>query len=267
LVARLDSDDRAASNRLALQVLAFEDRPNLGLVGGRSRVIDADGNLVRSGEETFVPLSFTATRWASVFFNPFRHSAVTFRKAIVLDELGGYPEDAKDLEDYALWTTLMKDYEAINLPNIVCDYRVHDTSIIATAKRAGCSMVDPRRVAASKYYGINAMYFGVPNELAEIWGGAWASLRFPFKGESINTGELRHVFNQIIAYAPCQKGAVKQEGSEVSAHVFSLLINFYRGRFGNVASSVVVLDAFRRFPRHVLRKIVASSMARIRRNR
>ena len=89
-VARLDADDRAAPNRLKLQVDAFKCNADLALVGGRSHVIDENGNLKKDGANEYQPESAITIRWACVFYNPFRHSAVMFKRSVVWDELGGY---------------------------------------------------------------------------------------------------------------------------------------------------------------------------------
>ena len=216
-IARLDADDLASPGRLKLQVKALDDDQNLALVGGCSNVIDESGRLIRRGEDTFVPLGADALRWASVFFNPFRHSAVTFRRSVVWGELAGYPEDAKDLEDYALWTKVLERYDAINLPEVLCDYRVHSASVIASADRVGQQSVDPRRVAAAMYYAMNATGAGAPEAFAERWGEVWAQVRFPFSDEFIDFGELRMMMRQLMGFQLNSQGRNAETGA-VSAY-------------------------------------------------
>lgn len=202
LIARLDADDRASPNRLKLQVEAFEQNERLVLLGGRSHVIDEDGNLKKDGAAEYQPESPVAVRWACVFFNPFRHSAMMFKRSIVWDEFGGYPEDARDLEDYALWVTIVSSYDAANLSEVLCDYRVHSESILANARAKNTVMQDPRRSCAEPYFRRSAVAEGVPELLANEWGRLWPCVRFKQVGDSQEVDRIFKALTAVMAYQP-----------------------------------------------------------------
>jgi hypothetical protein len=256
LIARLDADDRAAPNRLRLQVAAFDECEGLSLVGGRSNTIDEDGNLMSNGDGVFQPETADQLRWACVFLNPFRHSAVMFKRSIVRDELGGYPEEAKDMEDYALWTRLMAKYDAINLPEVLCDYRIHGASVISQAKEVAGNALDPRRAVASLYYLENARRAGVPPELAKQWSEAWPAVRFPFSPEACDMSHLSKLFTQIMAYEPNCCRLTRETGS-VSAQLYEVMANFMNTRRAKLHCLKVLFDGMIHCRQYMLMRLWA----------
>ena len=88
LVARLDADDLALPDRLARQGAFLAAHPEVGLLGGGVRELDADG---REVAVRVPPTQDDALRAALIRRNPFAHSAVIVRRALV-ERVGGYDE-------------------------------------------------------------------------------------------------------------------------------------------------------------------------------
>jgi glycosyltransferase involved in cell wall biosynthesis len=125
LVAVLDADDVAWPERLALQVAFLAAYPDVGVVGGQIRVVDADGRVV--GRRTY-PLEHAAIVDALPRANPLAHSAVMVRTEL-LQAVGGYPA-IPATHDYALWCEMeRRGVVFANLPAPLVDYRVHRQSI------------------------------------------------------------------------------------------------------------------------------------------
>ena len=121
LIARMDSDDFALPNRFELQLLKFQEHPELSIVGGAIDEFEGSpSNIVshKSMPETHEEiLRYARTR------NPFNHPTVMYRKSAVL-KAGSYPNRMLH-EDYALWANmLLGGAKACNLPDTLCYMRV-----------------------------------------------------------------------------------------------------------------------------------------------
>ena len=80
LVARLDADDTAQPDRLMRQAALLASRPDIGLVGTGALEVDAAGRAVGT---IVPPEDDVAIRRALIHANPFVHSSVMFRRAVV----------------------------------------------------------------------------------------------------------------------------------------------------------------------------------------
>ena len=236
-VARLDSDDIAMPKRLELQMAFLRENPHYVMVGGRSNIIDEGSNLKKSGEDEFIICDSDALRWAHLFYNPFRHSAVTFRRDVV-EALGGYPEDAKNLEDFALWSGVVAGYKTANLQEIICEYRVHSASVLAQARKARVEVTDPRRAIAAPYFMKNALAVGLPKSDAEEWAELWGTVRFQSVQETYKYGRMLHFLRKIVALAP-ERTAVK----EVICSAYAMLAKRAKSRKQSIQYVCVSLSA------------------------
>jgi glycosyltransferase involved in cell wall biosynthesis len=111
LIARLDADDEALPERLALQVEAFATHPNLVLCGCAADRVDPQGT--RLGRSV-PPASHARLAAAMVTGNRLVHSTVMFRRDAAR-ACGGYRPDQLLAEDYGLWLRLMRAGEALGL--------------------------------------------------------------------------------------------------------------------------------------------------------
>ena len=119
LVARMDADDAAMPNRLALQAAAFAARPGLLALGGACRVVGAGLPRLRRP-----PVAPGDVRAALQRGNPMIHPTITYQRAAVLDA-GGYRSAFPFCEDYDLWLRLAERGDVANLPDVLLDYREH----------------------------------------------------------------------------------------------------------------------------------------------
>ncbi len=153
-IARQDADDLSDPLRFASQMRFLDQRPHLGLLGTNGWLIDALGRSLGlinapSGEEN--------VRWSSIFYNPFLHTAVCFRRQIALD-LGGYNTAFRIAQDYDLWTRIMESHPADNLAERLVTYRVHQSSLsnsdrATTAREANSSCLRALEALKMSQYG------------------------------------------------------------------------------------------------------------------
>lgn len=112
LVARMDSDDIAYSDRCERQMEVFKRYPEISICSGiveeftdNPSVVDARRVLPETNAEI---IEFAKMR------NPFNHPCIMYKKSAV-EAVGSY-QDFYLLEDYYLWLRmLMADYQGYNL--------------------------------------------------------------------------------------------------------------------------------------------------------
>jgi glycosyltransferase involved in cell wall biosynthesis len=113
LIARMDADDVALPERLGRQVAFLGAHPSVGLLGTGCHEISPEGAIL----STHVPpVDDRTIRRALIRKNPFIHSAVMFRRA-VLDAAGLYDEGFVVAQDYDLWLRMSRVTLLANLPD------------------------------------------------------------------------------------------------------------------------------------------------------
>ncbi len=113
LIARLDADDLARPERLAKQRAFLAARPHVGLLGTGALETDAAG---RELARIVPPQSDAELRRVLIRKNPFVHSSVMMRRAVV-EDVGGYDERLPVAQDYDLWMRMSRVTALANLPD------------------------------------------------------------------------------------------------------------------------------------------------------
>lgn len=127
LIARMDADDWAHESRFALQIESFQRSPGLVVCGSNATHVDEQ---MRPLFHTVLPLSDWDIRCATLFENPFVHSAVMI-KADAFRRIGGYNESFSTTQDYELWARLMAHGKVRNLEDSLIKFRQHAASVSA----------------------------------------------------------------------------------------------------------------------------------------
>lgn len=112
LVARLDADDVALPERFERQRAFLDAHPDIGLLGTGAHEVDAEG---RALAVVRPPTDDEAIRCALIRRNPFVHSSVMMRRAIV-ERVGGYDPAFPVAQDYDLWMRMSRVTRMANLP-------------------------------------------------------------------------------------------------------------------------------------------------------
>jgi glycosyltransferase involved in cell wall biosynthesis len=172
-VARLDADDVALPERLALQVERLRGRT--AVVG--TAVVDVD-EAGGKGRTHVMPTGATALRWHALFSSPFFHPTVLVDRG-VLDAHGlRYDPAFEESEDYDLWTRLFEHADGDNLREALVLKRVHAGQ--ASQRRGDVQKSFQRRVALREvsHYGVDA---------EAVWRGSRTEL-----GRLLRAFERRH---------------------------------------------------------------------------
>lgn len=125
LIARLDSDDIAFPDRLAVQVEVMNRRPSISALGSAVQLIDANGQPVAVSPQ---PLSHHDIRRRQKTSCALVASSSMIR-AEALRAIGGYREGLNLSEDFDLWLRLSEQYTLANLPNVLVGYRIRRGSV------------------------------------------------------------------------------------------------------------------------------------------
>lgn len=116
-IARMDADDVALPNRLALQLHGITNNPKVGVLGGALTYINESGRDLGVIRHCNLQASLLAG-------NPLLHPTVVIRRSLLSQHQIHYQEKYRYAEDYFLWLEIQQ-YAAIDaLDDVVLQYRV-----------------------------------------------------------------------------------------------------------------------------------------------
>lgn len=111
-VTFLDSDDEWLPQKNEKQIAAFEQNPNLSMVGGwREGELDTSIN-----KGALIPISFDRLLKTNLI------RPIVMIKKEVFDDVGYFPEDQKYSEDYNLWLRIAVKYETGIVNEVLYSY-------------------------------------------------------------------------------------------------------------------------------------------------
>ncbi|MGI2078964.1 glycosyltransferase [Shewanella putrefaciens] len=135
LVARMDTDDIALTNRFVQQLSCFSQDSSLSICG--SFISEFDDEPQVSISTRTLPIAHDSIYKGIAWANPFNHMTVMYRKSHIVS-VGGY-QDLPWMEDWYLWTRLLaKGYKAYNIPEVLVLAR---TGLNMIQRRSGFSYV------------------------------------------------------------------------------------------------------------------------------
>jgi len=129
-IARQDQDDISLPTRLEKQTDFLLKNPGVSLVGTWSKIINSKD--IDTGRYHKHPTANKEIKMDLFFDNPFVHSSVMLRKAI-LNDCGLYNDKLPSLvQDFEYWFRISQKYEVANIAEILLEYREIETSISRT---------------------------------------------------------------------------------------------------------------------------------------
>src|SRR6266702_4450852 len=164
-------DSRVLPERLARQRGFLGSHPDVGLLGTGAREVDEAG---REVARIRPPEDDTTIRRVLIRRNPFVHSAVMMRRAVV-ERAGGYDETLPVAQDYDLWMRLSRLARLANLPEPLVVRRLLPGRVTAVrdAERLGAEARVRWRAVRSGAYPWWCALFAARPALALALPGAW----------------------------------------------------------------------------------------------
>jgi glycosyltransferase involved in cell wall biosynthesis len=170
-VARMDADDEALPNRLAVQKACLDRSPHVVLVHSSAQPIDPEGRPLPGvlGH----PRPSAVTKWLLLWQNPIVHPTVMLRQSTLRAHRLNYRLEFFRADEFDLWNRLAPygDFEAV--PEILHRYRLHPESMTRR------NPADLQFAAFTRVIRENFERLQVPlapdaaEELAVISGGTW----------------------------------------------------------------------------------------------
>ena len=126
LIARFDADDICMPHRLSAQYDFLVKHPEYIIVGSCADYIDMNGDFIFTSR--LAAHSNEEIQELEVNRCPFIHSSVMFRKQPII-QAGGYNTNAYAFEDHLLWSKVIGQGKAHNLPQALLKVRLNPGSI------------------------------------------------------------------------------------------------------------------------------------------
>lgn len=154
LIARMDTDDIAVSNRFELQLAEFRNNPDLDLCGGQ--IIEFETDETVPVAERRVPLTQDEIVKFQKIRSAFNHMTVMFKKSKVL-EAGNY-KDCPLMEDDMLWVDMiLAGAKCMNIDEYLCNVRTNRDMI---ARRGGLKYYKKYKRARKMIYKTGFISYG-----------------------------------------------------------------------------------------------------------
>ena len=121
-IARMDADDICREDRFVKQVEFLEQHPSYGIVGSWCSIIN-------SSKKIEYHTSHESLQFALLNYCCFVHPSVMLRKSVLTENQLSFDSHFVHSEDYELWTRLLTQTKAANLPEYLLSYREHEHQI------------------------------------------------------------------------------------------------------------------------------------------
>lgn len=153
-LARIDSDDLSAPNRLERQLTFMEQHPDHALIGSWAYIINQDDEII---EEKKFFVSSEDIQKHILSFNFFTHSSLFFRTDIV-QRAGGYTPAIEHAQDYDLILKFASNHKLANIDEFLCFYRITPKSISESRYKKQEYFAVSARLRALFQYGFKKRY-------------------------------------------------------------------------------------------------------------
>jgi hypothetical protein len=226
-IARQDADDISEPQRIASQVAYLDTHPDVALVGSAHIEIDADGVVIG---EVDAHCDHVAILWAMLFFCPFAHTAVMWRREPVLHAVGTYDESYRYSMDFEYWTRIAARFRVANLPGHFVRLRSHGQSMTATYGRHTGEGPRLRVAAVAELLGLRGVAPGSPEAVHELLSALVFGPPAPHDTPRLIAGvstlfELQHAFADRWRLTPAENVAHLRD---LRVHVSETLLAFAR---------------------------------------
>lgn len=123
-IIRMDADDVCMPNRFRRQVDFMDKNEHIGICGSWIKTF---GKI--EGGDWKMRIHNDDIRFTLLFGSPFAHFGVIIRREILLKNSLFYNAESFPIEDYELWSRLLKVARGANIPEFLTQYRTHECQV------------------------------------------------------------------------------------------------------------------------------------------
>ncbi|MEL7257156.1 MAG: glycosyltransferase family 2 protein, partial [Pseudomonadota bacterium] len=216
-IARIDADDVCNSKRLEKQSRVLDENPQIFACASGYRMIDGKGKKLRTAQRG---LEDWQVRWLLCFNPPAPHPTYFFRRVGPDGQEIRYNEDFVTAQDYELWSRLSTFGETCVIPEVLIDYRRHNSAITTTKREEqaiNCAKIGhvnlkgryPDDVLNDMSAFVDFFAYKLkanPQNIAAAVRGADAMLQFEKKTANRNSAWLKRMTAGILAEGVLSRG-------------------------------------------------------------
>ena len=150
LVARLDSDDRWATDLLSTLVAILDRRAELGFVYAKAATMDGDGRplaVARGGAPRFA-----GDGLRSLLYDDCTCNIALVARRSCLEEAGPYDEALAANEDWDMWLRVARRHPFAFVDRLLASVRLHDDSLTDPTSPRFTAVLDTRTVPLDKLF-------------------------------------------------------------------------------------------------------------------
>jgi glycosyltransferase involved in cell wall biosynthesis len=126
-IARMDADDISLKNRIECQVEYLQKNKNINICGTGFILLDEQDNFIKN---IIHPTKHNDIKFGMIYHSVINHPSVMFNRNVYDENKENfYNSSFKHIEDYELWTRLVKKYNFSNLKQIHFCYRLHNNQV------------------------------------------------------------------------------------------------------------------------------------------
>jgi glycosyltransferase involved in cell wall biosynthesis len=130
-IARMDADDRALPDRFARQIAFLDENEDVIVLSCFAHYIDSKGRRIARGPHDLTSREAYRRYMAERKVIGILHPGAMIKRSEI-DAIGGYRTEYEPAEDTDLWNRISERGVVMVLPEFLMEYRLHDTSIVAT---------------------------------------------------------------------------------------------------------------------------------------
>jgi glycosyltransferase involved in cell wall biosynthesis len=146
-LAVCDHDDTWAADRFEKQAAFLDENPAVGVVGSAVRRVSD-----KSSRISVYPESNRLIKLRLMDSCHFSHPSAMIRRSVLIDKNVRYEPQYFPAEDYMLWCRLIEFTQFHNLPDVLLNYRLHETrTSLLHGKRAVDAAEEIRMLARNKW--------------------------------------------------------------------------------------------------------------------
>ena len=228
--APMDQDDVSLPQRLETQLDFLKHHPDIVLLGGGMRLVDADGN---AHGERLRPTAPEAVAMAMLTSCAVIHPASMMRTG-ALSAVGGYRPVMPFAQDYDLWLRLMEHHQIANIADVVLLKRIHDAAV-TQCRSLRAAQVIARSEAYLSYFSRVTRGEDIVSADEPLLSSATRFINQLLSRDDDLPGEAHYNISRFMRYAP-----LVSSGPEAVGHPYWLYLKklLRRGKVADVVRAL-----------------------------